>query len=312
MADLRAVLDELKLDENACRKILETANSTAAYNDTARTLATVLKPQKPPPYTGTIDAVAALNFIDGQEEYFEIVELVADKWVKYVVLSLHDDAKAWWRDSGLTISASWKDFKTAFLEAFTPPDAANTARRELSKLRQNSLSIAEYTTKFRRQLRLIPTMDADSALFTYLQGLEPETGKEVKLRQPTNLTTAIHQATIVHSILHPFKPINPHSANLPTKAPTPTLEPMDIDNLNVFLANFKASAGGNGRQPLSKLTVATREYNYRNGLCHRCRKPGHVARNCGAERSFNHFETAGDKPKETKETQLPGKDKGEQ
>lgn len=48
-------------------------------------LAAVLKPTKPEPHTGLIDANACLNFVENQEEYFEIVELNKNRWVK-----LHD------------------------------------------------------------------------------------------------------------------------------------------------------------------------------------------------------------------------------
>ena len=53
-------------------------------NDEARTLATVLKPSKPKPYTGAIDADACLNFIDNQAEYFSIVDLHPDSWVNVI------------------------------------------------------------------------------------------------------------------------------------------------------------------------------------------------------------------------------------
>ena len=41
----------------------------------ARTLASVLKPQKPEAYTGIVDAEACLNFIDSYEEFYTILQL---------------------------------------------------------------------------------------------------------------------------------------------------------------------------------------------------------------------------------------------
>ncbi|KAF9176070.1 hypothetical protein BGZ51_001804, partial [Haplosporangium sp. Z 767] len=63
-------------------------------NDEARTLATVLKPTKRKSYHGEIDAVACLNFIENQEEHFEIVGLNKAMSVKYTAVNLEDDAKA--------------------------------------------------------------------------------------------------------------------------------------------------------------------------------------------------------------------------
>ncbi|KAF9090319.1 hypothetical protein BGX27_002290 [Mortierella sp. AM989] len=86
------------------------------------------------------------------------------------------------------------------------PDSANMARRALDQLSQNKSSVAAYTEQFRRLLRLIPNMDEDTALYSYLNGLEPETRQQVRLTLPANLDTAIDKATILHSILHPTKP----------------------------------------------------------------------------------------------------------
>ncbi|KAF9896246.1 hypothetical protein BX616_007833, partial [Lobosporangium transversale] len=160
-------------------RALSTAKANeAAENDLARTLATVLKPQKPTPYEGAINAVAALNFVDSLEEYYTIVTLTPSKWVRYAVLSLNGEAKAWWRDSGLNLDTPWADFRKAFLRQFTPPDSANAARRALDKLRQGRMSVAEYTSKFRSHLRLATNLDKDSALQKYMLGLEPETSKQ--------------------------------------------------------------------------------------------------------------------------------------
>lgn len=99
----------------------------AASRDVARTLHKILKPQTPSPYAGAINADACHNFIDNQEEYYEVVKLGSAEWVQYTALNLTDDAKSWWRSSGLTIHSSWADFKQAFLNFHTPPNAAVTA-----------------------------------------------------------------------------------------------------------------------------------------------------------------------------------------
>lgn len=295
-------------------------NSTAAVNDHLRTVASVLKPQKPSPYDGKTDALASLNFIESQQEYFEIVDLNKNEWVKYVVLSLNGDAKAWWRDSGLTKETPWDEFRKAFLLNFTPPDSANAARQELSQLRQKGMSVAEYTTKFRRLMRLIPNLDEASALFAYLGGLESSTSKEVRLRQPTSLNEAVSQATIVHSILHPTAPtaltIAPAQS---ARAP----EPMDIDAMQMLLANLNTlinnstsvNAFQQPQQPINKLSPQERAYLIRIGGCFRCRKPGHRSSECRAHttnatftaprKRLNNFET------KSEETQEQGKEKGE-
>lgn len=154
MAELATSLADLHLSDEVLARInTHVANAVAAAqpqptsslnahdqarlvrNDEARTLATVLKPTKPKPYTGAIDADACLNFIDNQEEYFNIVDLHRDSWVKYTAVSLEGDAKAWWRSSGLKLDSTWKAFEAAFIAYHTPPNAVAAARQELNNLR---------------------------------------------------------------------------------------------------------------------------------------------------------------------------------
>ena len=153
----------------------------AAALDLTRTLATVLKPQKPEPYEGAIDAEACFNFIENQEEYFNIVGLDETLWTKYTAVSLRDDAKAWWRSAEMTLTTPWPIFRKAFTDYHTPPNAVAAARTALENLRQNKMTVATYTHKFRRHLRLIPSMDSRSILHTYMKGLEPNTSKEVRV-----------------------------------------------------------------------------------------------------------------------------------
>lgn len=255
-------------------------------NDEARTLATVLKPTKPKPYTGAIDADACLNFIDNQEEYFNIVDLHQDSWVKYTAVSLEGEAKAWWRSSGLKLDSTWKAFEAAFIAYHTPPNAVAAARQELNNLRQKGLTINEYTHKFRRLLRLIPAMDAETALYIYTMGLEPETSKEVRLRQPSTMEQAVHQAAIVHAILHPNGPTT--TAN-PAPLPTSTATAMEVDNLSTVINHIKrptaswdknSTLGANMHRPLSKLTPQEKARLMKIGGCFKCRQRGHMAANC--------------------------------
>ena len=148
-------------------------------------------------------------------------------------------------------------------------------------------------------------MDSETALYLYLHGLEPDTSKEVRLRQPTSLVDAIQQATIVHSILHPN---GPPSAPAPTKPAQPTLpptEPMDLDHIRTLLASFSAlnniaaasTTIANFRRPnsrLPKLDKAEKERCIREGRCFRCRNKGHIAEKCTGPTAMYNIETSND------------------
>jgi hypothetical protein len=264
--------------------------SAEAENDLARTLAVVLKPQKPEPYSGTIDAEAALNFVDSFEEYYTILKLHVDCWVAYVVLSLTLDARSWWRTSGLDLKTPWSEFRTAFLARFTPPDSANKARGKLRNLKQGRQSVAAYTTEFRRYLRLIPTMHKDDALYEYLRGLEDGTGLQVRLRQPDSLDAAITEATIVHAILLPDGV--PQAVPQTTAAPRTPSDPtaMEIDNLRLEINALRRQIRNNSHG-LPPLDSAERARLRQRGACYKCRRDGHMYRDCPDQqgRAFNNM-----------------------
>ncbi|KAF9924412.1 hypothetical protein KVV02_000570 [Mortierella alpina] len=272
----------------------------AERRDVVRTLAQVLKPQRPPPYAGEIDADACNNFIDNQREYFTVVDLSLSEWVQYTALNLISDAKSWWRSSGLSINTPWPRFEEDFLAFHTPPNAVAAAREALESLKQGKRSVALYTHEFRRLLRRVPTLDKGTALHWFVKGLEPDTSKEVKLRQCATLEEAISVATLIHSILFP---------NGPTVAPKQNSSDMDIDTLHVAINNLTAqvnylsqgSQRNNNTPRPSKLTPGEKAHLIANKGCFRCRKMGHMASNCRSfpnqpqhlhSRQFNNLETS--------------------
>ncbi|KAF9103311.1 hypothetical protein BGX30_009166, partial [Mortierella sp. GBA39] len=145
----------------------------ADRSDLARTLAQALKPQRPSPYSGEIDADACINFIDNQKEYFTVVKLGLAEWVQYTALNLVSDTKSWWRSSGLSIHTPWDTFEADFFNFHTPPNrwgecgsnAVAAAREALESLKQGKRPVALYMHKFHRLLRRVPTLDKGTALY---------------------------------------------------------------------------------------------------------------------------------------------------
>ncbi|KAG0249014.1 hypothetical protein BGZ95_007732, partial [Linnemannia exigua] len=137
-------------------------------------------------------------------------------------------------------------------------------------------------------------------------GLESDTSKEVKLRQPSTLEIAINQATLIHSILFPNGPIVSSSTTTSSKHDP---HAMDIDNLHIAINNLTnevnylargSNRGNNNTSRPPKLTAEEKAHLVANRGCFRCRKIGHMASQCRTfpsqpqqhSRQFNNIETA--------------------
>ncbi|KAF9112092.1 hypothetical protein BGW39_004176, partial [Mortierella sp. 14UC] len=220
----------------------------------------------------------------------------------YTALNLTLDAKSWWRSSGLTGSSTWADFKKEFLKFHTPPNAVAAAREGLESLRQGKRTVAAYTHDFRRLHRRVTGLDTGTALHWFMKGLERDTSKEVRLRQPQSLDEAISVATMIHALLYPEGPTN---ASVSPSTPAP----MDIDTLLVTLHNLQTQVNSFQKQNGSatsyppKITQKEKEFLKAKGGCFKCRKLGHMSKQCRtfpdqprANQSYhvNNVETSGD------------------
>jgi len=275
----------------------------ADNRDLARTLHKILKPQTPPTYDGAIDADECLNFIENQEEYFQVVKLAESDWVKYTALNLVKDGKSWWRACGLDTTTEWAEFRQVFLDYHTPNDAVTAARSMLQNIRQGNRSVALYAHEFRGLLRRVPSLDQETALDWFLDGLHHETGIMVRLHYPADLNAAIKDATFVHSVYCPSSTKQPQQSKQ-TKPSDPNA--MDVDALQIAVNNLTAEVNslrrGNGYNSMTRPPRLTPDEKARliatNG-CFRCRKIGHMASHCRTfpnqqqqPRQFNKIEVA--------------------
>lgn len=171
-----------------------------------RVLAT-LKGPKPPETNGKTPTPE--HFCEAFEVYMAQKQLDPDTPAAcgFAAMFLRDAAMDWYtqhqRDVAAGLSApfsSWQQFKGAFIRHFAPFDRQQVARDKLDKLAQTR-SVAEYASQFVDLMLQLPAMDMGSRVHYFVRGLKAAVSKEVVLRQPQDLETAISMAVIADTTL---------------------------------------------------------------------------------------------------------------
>jgi len=143
---------------------------------------------------------------------------------------------------------------------FQPVNNTKNARARLDQLKQKT-SVRLYNTEFREVMMQLPNMHEDDRIHAYIKGLKPRVASQVAMHQPTTLLQAQGLADTMDTIQfqHQVRPQFQERRTYRQDHLGPA--PMDLD-------------------AIGKLTDTERERLRKNGGCFRCRKTGHLARDC--------------------------------
>jgi len=130
----------------------------------------------------------------------------------------------------------WNAFKTAVRAAFQPPNYQSYLRQQLRRLKQTG-SVRDYTTQFQNVVGQIEGMGDLDQVAHYLDGLKPDTRKELAYQAPQSLEAAINLAVRYDSAMWGFgKPMNSNKSRTTSynRPPPPSRDdggprPMDLD-----------------------------------------------------------------------------------
>ncbi|ESK86045.1 hypothetical protein Moror_9397 [Moniliophthora roreri MCA 2997] len=149
---------------------------------------------------------------------------------------------------------TWEEFLTDFKKAFRPLDIGTDARLKIKELKQNKKHVDEYITEFR--LLTIDTEYDDRALINhFLRGLHPALLKTCLL-QPD-------QPDMIEGWYDRAKKYN--NAWLTMMAIT---------------GGEKAKKNPRTETKVNRISDEEAQEYRKKGLCYKCSKPGHIAKNC--------------------------------
>jgi hypothetical protein len=223
-----------------------------------------VKPDRPSPFSGK-KSESLEGWIFQMQQYCDLLPVPLQNRIAFAGTFFKDQAALWWRSyhqktDWVNAAPTWEQFLEATRRHFTPVNTTISAYDRLQRLTQKT-SVNAYNHEFRTIMLELPDMDAATRMNYYTRGLKENIRPFVSMQTPNTLEEAEVIAERVDATT--FKPIPRSTGFRPNRgyqAPGgPT--PMDLD-------------------AITKLDPVERERLRKIGGCFRCRKPGHLARDC--------------------------------
>ncbi|WMV36783.1 hypothetical protein MTR67_030168 [Solanum verrucosum] len=139
----------------------------------------------PPSFMGSSTTEDLEDFIEELKKIFNVMHVADTERVELAAYQLKDVARTWfdqWKGGRAENAppASWAGFEEAFLGHFFPRELREAKVREFLTLKQESLSVHEYSLKFTQLSRYAPEMVADmrNKMSLFVAGLSRLSNKE--------------------------------------------------------------------------------------------------------------------------------------
>ncbi|XP_028100948.1 uncharacterized protein LOC114300276 [Camellia sinensis] len=112
---------------------------------------------KPPQFHGGLNPLKVEAWVLSIEKLFEVFPCSETQKVLLATFTLEDEARRWWmlmRENNKDIG--WARFLEVFYDKYFPQCVRDRKVSEFMKLKQNSMTVAEYETKFIELARFAP------------------------------------------------------------------------------------------------------------------------------------------------------------
>ena len=222
------------------------------------------KPQKPPAFNGkgSVDSWAT-----HMDQY--VASLDGTSALALAVTYISGDAHEWWLAHCKTVHPTptqWEELRNAILIRYNPLNKVKIARDKLSRWRQMK-DVEIFSRDFLKLVLEIPYISMDEQIDRYSRALKPYIWKELCTKEYTDLSQLMKDAERVEAAhrggMRNSKYYHQSTNEPPGSGASNGPVPMELGNVR-----------------LSKLTREEREKCLKDGLCLRCRQPGHFAKTC--------------------------------
>ena len=193
--------------------------------------------------------------------------------VYHITNYLEEDAATWWRLHCAKIEAgtaapitTWAQLKLEMVQRFQEVNRITAVRDDYSSLRQRG-TVGKYVNRFRELVVELPDESEEQQVYQFLKGLKADIQRVVRPMKPTTVERAMDladEAQRANDQADYGGFLSRQSADASVETP--------------------AAAEGDNATPMQlgavNMTPGDKERCFREGLCFKCKKPGHAARGC--------------------------------
>ncbi|XP_073064083.1 uncharacterized protein [Primulina eburnea] len=161
----------------------------------------VFRRMNPTEFVGGADPLVALEWVKSLKAIFDYLKFTDRDRVSCTVFMLVKAARIWWEATKVTVNVrelKWEEFKELFYAKYFSREVKAKKVKEFLELRQDSLSVAEYTLKFEEGCMFVPFIaenDKDKGEH-FLRGLKPEIRRDVHMAKVITYQDIVERALL--------------------------------------------------------------------------------------------------------------------
>nr|XP_025652087.1 uncharacterized protein LOC112748095 [Arachis hypogaea] len=252
----------------------------------------------PPEFRGALDPDKAEEWLTEMEKVFTIFPCTKVQQVNYATFMLKADAEFWWEgarrlleDAGTDIS--WATFKEAFYKKYFPLSVRESKEMEFLQLKQDRMSIAEYTERFERLCKFSAMYKANPdekwKCMKYQGGLRAEILPAIAPLEIREFSSLVSKCQVIEECT---KKLASERSKAFKKRQLNQGSSQQLSQKKAFLGRptgRQSQQGTNRQKPPTELKECASCGKQHRGrclagqnVCFRCFQPGRIARECPA------------------------------
>ena len=232
-----------------------------------------------PEFDGRMDPNVFSDWLVAIEEYFDWYEMIDSERVRFAKMKLTNSAKMYWQNVlqdmlrlGEPPITQWAVMKAKLQDKYIPPSYKSQLFSTMINLKQMTLSVADYSSKFeeaRLRCSEFHAEDQFAVCTRFVNGLRFDIQRMVRLHAPHTVEDAYQKALEVEKFNRPSSFAHTGQSKSQSMSSNGNTTPNNIRSKESSLHNSLPVAS-----PIASKASNT------SIVCHKCHHKGHIASRC--------------------------------